>query len=166
MLVEMRVSQFALIEDLTLKFGPTECSQRGNRRGKSIVIGAINLLLGERAVTEQIRQCEDSALWRNFARPDSCAAEIALFLKSRYSCRRRAHRGPGNNAQRPQRGKSEREGGAHVFQRDRAAACRSARGPAPAAAAAGLPPELLDSFGGDVCASRHRVESLTGGGRS
>ena len=62
MLVEMRVSQFALIEDLTLKFGPGLNILSGETgAGKSIVIGAINLLLGERAVTEQIRQGEESA---------------------------------------------------------------------------------------------------------
>lgn len=62
MLVEMRVSQFALIEDLTLKFGPGLNILSGETgAGKSIVIGAINLLLGERAVTEQIRQGEKSA---------------------------------------------------------------------------------------------------------
>jgi len=61
-LVEMRVSQFALIEDLTLKFGPGLNILSGETgAGKSIVIGAINLLLGERAVTEQIRQGEESA---------------------------------------------------------------------------------------------------------
>lgn len=71
MLVEMRVSQFALIEDLTLKFGPGLNVLSGETgAGKSIVIGAINLLLGERAVTEQIRQGEDSAFVEgNFCLP-------------------------------------------------------------------------------------------------
>ena len=62
MLGEIRVSNFALIEDLTLELGPGLNVLSGETgAGKSIVIGAINLLLGERAATDQIRQGEESA---------------------------------------------------------------------------------------------------------
>lgn len=62
MLVDLRVSNFALIEDLNLNFGPGLNVLSGETgAGKSIVIGAINLLLGERATLEQIRQGRDSA---------------------------------------------------------------------------------------------------------
>lgn len=62
MLAEIRVSNFALIEDLTLRLGPGLNILSGETgAGKSIVIGAINLLLGERADTDQIRQGEEDA---------------------------------------------------------------------------------------------------------
>ncbi len=62
MLVELRVVNYALIEDLTLNFNPGLNILSGETgAGKSIVIGAINLLLGERAAVEQIRQGADRA---------------------------------------------------------------------------------------------------------
>lgn len=62
MLFELRVSNFALIEDLNFNFNPGLNILSGETgAGKSIVIGAINLLLGERAAVEQIRQGKDSA---------------------------------------------------------------------------------------------------------
>ena len=62
MLVEIRALNFALIEDLTLRFKPGLNVLSGETgAGKSIIIGAINLLLGERAATDQIRQGEESA---------------------------------------------------------------------------------------------------------
>ncbi len=62
MLGEIRVSNFALIEDLTLRLGPGLNILSGETgAGKSVVIGAINLLLGERADIDQIRQGEENA---------------------------------------------------------------------------------------------------------
>jgi DNA repair protein RecN (Recombination protein N) len=62
MLTELRVSNFALIEDLTINFGAGLNILSGETgAGKSIVIGAINLLLGERAAAEQIRQGQENA---------------------------------------------------------------------------------------------------------
>ncbi len=62
MLLELRVSNFALIEDLSFNFSPGLNVLSGETgAGKSIVIGAINLLLGERAAVEQIRQGENTA---------------------------------------------------------------------------------------------------------
>ncbi len=62
MLVELRVSNFALIEDLSFTFNSGLNVLSGETgAGKSIVIGAISLLLGERATVEQIRQGKESA---------------------------------------------------------------------------------------------------------
>lgn len=62
MLLELRVSNFALIEDLTINFSSGLNILSGETgAGKSIIIGAINLLLGERAAVEQIRQGSDQA---------------------------------------------------------------------------------------------------------
>lgn len=62
MLVELRVSNYALIEDLSFNFSSGLNVLSGETgAGKSIVIGAISLLLGERATVEQIRQGCDNA---------------------------------------------------------------------------------------------------------
>lgn len=83
MLEEIRVSQFALIEDLTLRFERGLNVLSGETgAGKSIIIGAINLLLGERAVTEQIRQGEQGALVEGiFEGPGAAAGEIGALLE-------------------------------------------------------------------------------------
>jgi len=73
MLIELRVSNFALIEDLSFNFSPGLNVLSGETgAGKSIVIGAINLLLGERATVEQIRQGEKNAHVEGVV---SCAGE-------------------------------------------------------------------------------------------
>ncbi len=62
MLLELRVSNFALIEDLSFNFNTGLNVLSGETgAGKSIVIGAISLLLGERAAIEQIRQGKEIA---------------------------------------------------------------------------------------------------------
>ncbi len=62
MLIELKVSNFALIEDLSFDFSSGLNVLSGETgAGKSIVIGAISLLLGERANVEYIRQGEDHA---------------------------------------------------------------------------------------------------------
>jgi DNA repair protein RecN (Recombination protein N) len=63
MLAELRVSNLALIDDLKLTLGAGLNVLSGETgAGKSIVIGAINLLLGDRAAVEQIREGEETAL--------------------------------------------------------------------------------------------------------
>ncbi len=62
MLLQLKVVNYALIEDLTLNFNPGLNILSGETgAGKSIIIGAINLLLGERAAVDQIRQGHDTA---------------------------------------------------------------------------------------------------------
>ena len=62
MLVELQVNNYALIDDLKIEFSSGLNVLSGETgAGKSIVIGAINLLLGERAAVDQIRQGQDKA---------------------------------------------------------------------------------------------------------
>ncbi len=56
MLLELRISNFALIESLAIHFEPGLNALTGETgAGKSIVVGALGLLLGERASSESIR---------------------------------------------------------------------------------------------------------------
>ncbi|NLA11025.1 MAG: DNA repair protein RecN [Firmicutes bacterium] len=82
MLEELRVSNFALIEDLSLPLRAGLNVLSGETgAGKSIIIGAIGLLLGERALTEQIRHGEESAFVEGiFAPPGPAAAGIEALL--------------------------------------------------------------------------------------
>lgn len=62
MLLSLDISNFALIEKLTTEFTPGLNVLTGETgAGKSIIIGALMLLLGERASLDQIRTGEDSA---------------------------------------------------------------------------------------------------------
>ena len=61
MLLQLNVSNYA-DRDLTLEFCLFQRAQRRDRSGKSIIIGALGLLLGERATNEEIRQGEERAL--------------------------------------------------------------------------------------------------------
>ena len=63
MLVKLNITNYTLIENLTLDLGSQLNVLSGETgAGKSIVIGAIGLLLGERASSEQVRQGEETAL--------------------------------------------------------------------------------------------------------
>jgi DNA repair protein RecN (Recombination protein N) len=63
MLTELRVRNLAVIEELSIGLGPGLTVLTGETgAGKSIVVGALSLLLGERAQSEAIRSGEDSAL--------------------------------------------------------------------------------------------------------
>jgi len=62
MLNELSVKNFALIEELSLSFGSSFNVLTGETgAGKSIIVGAINLILGGRAFTELIREGADEA---------------------------------------------------------------------------------------------------------
>lgn len=62
MLTRVRIKDFALIADLTLEFGPNLNALTGETgAGKSIIIDAIGLLAGNRAVTGNIRDGAKSA---------------------------------------------------------------------------------------------------------
>ena len=63
MLIELRIRNFAVIEDLSLNLGPGLNVLTGETgAGKSIIVGALSLLLGERASSEVVRLGEVSAL--------------------------------------------------------------------------------------------------------
>ena len=56
MLVELRIRDYAVVEDLTLELGPGLNALTGETgAGKSIIVGALSLLLGERASSDVVR---------------------------------------------------------------------------------------------------------------
>ena len=56
MLLELRIRDFAVIQDLSLELGPGLNVLTGETgAGKSIIVGALSLLLGERASSESVR---------------------------------------------------------------------------------------------------------------
>jgi len=56
MLVELRIRDYAVVEDLTLRLGPGLNVLSGETgAGKSIIVGALSLLLGERASSDVVR---------------------------------------------------------------------------------------------------------------
>lgn len=62
MLVELRIRDYAVVEDLTLRLGPGLNALTGETgAGKSIVVGALSLLLGERASSSVVRAGADRA---------------------------------------------------------------------------------------------------------
>ena len=63
MVIELRIRDFAVIDDLTLELGPGLNVLTGETgAGKSIIVDALALLLGERASTEDVRAGADRAL--------------------------------------------------------------------------------------------------------
>ena len=63
MLIELRIRNFAVIEDLSLSLGPGLNVLTGETgAGKSIIVGALSLLLGERASSDVVRSGEGNAL--------------------------------------------------------------------------------------------------------
>jgi len=80
MLVELKVANFALIEDLSLTFSSGLNVLSGETgAGKSIVIDAINLIIGERAAVEQIRHGEEKAYVEGII---SCPDHLNDFIGS------------------------------------------------------------------------------------
>ncbi|MFZ1771315.1 MAG: DNA repair protein RecN [Caldilinea sp.] len=62
MLTELRIQNFAIIDELRLEFGPGLNILTGETgAGKSIIIDAVGLLLGDRAATEWVRTGADLA---------------------------------------------------------------------------------------------------------
>jgi len=59
---EIRVQNYAVIDDLTLELGPGLTALTGETgAGKSLIVGALSLLLGERASSEDVRSGEERA---------------------------------------------------------------------------------------------------------
>ncbi len=67
MLLRLEIKNFALIEDVCLEFSPGLNILSGETgSGKSIIVGALKLLLGERATTDSIRTGEEESLIQGF----------------------------------------------------------------------------------------------------
>lgn len=83
MLVELNISNFAIIEELTLRFTPGFNVLTGETgAGKSIIVDAVNLLLGGRADTTFIRTGADMARVEGIFRLDDwLQAEVNPILE-------------------------------------------------------------------------------------
>jgi DNA repair protein RecN (Recombination protein N) len=63
MLIELHIQGYAVIDDVAVRLGPGLTVLTGETgAGKSIVVGALSLLLGERASSEVVRAGEDRAV--------------------------------------------------------------------------------------------------------
>ncbi len=63
MLIELRIRDYAVIHDLTLELGPGLSALSGETgAGKSIIVGALSLLLGERAASDTVRTGAERAM--------------------------------------------------------------------------------------------------------
>jgi DNA repair protein RecN (Recombination protein N) len=63
MLIELRIRDYAVIDDLTLELGPALTVLTGETgAGKSIIVGALSLLLGERASSDVVRAGAERAV--------------------------------------------------------------------------------------------------------
>ena len=86
MLMERRIQNFAIIDELRLEFGPGLNILTGETgAGKSIIIDAVGLLLGDRAATEWVRTGADLAsIEAAFVLPADAerAAEIQTLLET------------------------------------------------------------------------------------
>ena len=82
MLVELRIDNFAIIDNLELNFGPGLITFTGETgAGKSIIIDAVELLLGGRAEVSMIRSGANRAnIESTFKIPTSSHATIKTLL--------------------------------------------------------------------------------------
>ena len=63
MLIRLRVKNYALIADMDISFrGGLNILTGQTGAGKSILIGSLNLILGEKASSEMVRSGEEEAL--------------------------------------------------------------------------------------------------------
>ncbi len=63
MLIELRIRDYAVLDDLTLQLGAGLNALTGETgAGKSIIVGALSLLLGERAASEDVRTGAERAV--------------------------------------------------------------------------------------------------------
>ena len=63
MLIELRIRDYAVIDDLRLELGPGLNALTGETgAGKSIIVGALSLLLGERASSDAVRAGAERAV--------------------------------------------------------------------------------------------------------
>ena len=80
MIQSLYIKDFALIDELEVNFGEGLNILTGQTgAGKSIIIGALNMILGERADTEVIRQGANKAISEATIRTDT-NSELKLLL--------------------------------------------------------------------------------------
>jgi len=80
MLLELYIKDYALVEEAMLEFGPGLNVLTGETgTGKSIIIGAVTLLLGGRSASDQIRTgCEEATVHGVFAVSDDASLRTSL----------------------------------------------------------------------------------------
>ena len=85
MLTTLQIENYALVEQLTLEFGPGFNVLTGETgSGKSIIVDALGLLLGERAEAGAIRSgAAQATVTGSFASPFASAAEAAAWCAER-----------------------------------------------------------------------------------
>lgn len=83
MLTYLRIRNFALIDQLSVQLGPGLNVLTGETgAGKSIVVGALSLLLGERASSEVVRAGEERALVEGAFEIDEGSGEVGRWLEA------------------------------------------------------------------------------------
>ena len=84
MLVSVRIKNLALVSDLTLEFDPGLNVITGETgAGKSVILGALNLTLGQRADRSLIRSGEESCAVEALFDVSRIKAPLADFLEQR-----------------------------------------------------------------------------------
>jgi DNA repair protein RecN (Recombination protein N) len=84
MLTDLRIRDFAIIDDLGLEFGPGFIAFTGETgAGKSIIIDAVELLLGGRAESSMVRSGASAALIEGVFRLDDVVADDVRALLER-----------------------------------------------------------------------------------
>ncbi|MGH3184819.1 MAG: AAA family ATPase, partial [Streptosporangiaceae bacterium] len=84
MLATLQIENYALIDQVSMEFGPGFNVLTGETgSGKSIIVDALGLLLGERADTAAIRSgAEQAAVTGSFASPFPTAAAAAYWCSA------------------------------------------------------------------------------------
>lgn len=84
MLETLRIQNFALIDEVELEFGPGFNVITGETgAGKSILMGALNLVLGGRASADVVRQGAKRAQIEGVFRPERLSRRLRALLKER-----------------------------------------------------------------------------------
>jgi DNA repair protein RecN (Recombination protein N) len=85
MLKELSIRNFAIIDDLQIRFEPGLTILSGETgAGKSIIINAVNLILGSRASAEMVRTGADSAEIEALFDPDSGSPAVRALRHAGY----------------------------------------------------------------------------------
>jgi len=87
MLVELRIKDFAIIDDLALSFGPGLNVFTGETgAGKSIIVDAITLILGDRASNDLIRRSKEEARVEALFDVAGCADLAGVLEEAGIEC--------------------------------------------------------------------------------